>query len=91
MVGVIIIRRCLVLAGYIIVLIVNVSCCHDIPVYQNTMMSENVHIHNSSSEHDWPHAQLPLNSKHLTTKQIKQVGKALGVPTEASVDEMFML
>ena len=57
----------------------------------NAIMSENVHVSDSSSEHDWPRARLPLNSKRLTAEQVKRVGKALGAPTEASVDEVRVM
>ena len=55
------------------------------------MMSENVDVSDSSSRHDWPRAQLLLNSKCYTTDQIKWVGIALGIPTEALVDEVLVM
>ena len=50
-------------------------------------MNDNVHVGDSDARHDWPRARLQLNSKRLTSEQIKRVGRALGVPTDASVDE----
>jgi len=54
-------------------------------------MAENVHVHGSSSEHDWPCARLPLNSKRLSTEQIKQVRRALGTPTGVAVNEVRVM
>ena len=50
-----------------------------------------MHVGDSGVEHSWPHARLLLNSKRLTTGQIKRVGRALGVPTDASVDEICVM
>ena len=54
-------------------------------------MNENVHVGGSEAGHDWPRARLPLNSKRLTAEQIKRVGRALSVPTDASVDEVRVM
>ena len=50
-----------------------------------------MHVSDSGSEHKGPRARLPLNSKRLTAEQIKRVGRALGVPTEASADEVRVM
>ena len=55
------------------------------------MMNENMHVGGSEPGHDWPRAWLPLNSKCLTAEQIKQVGRALSIPTDASVDEVRVM
>ena len=54
-------------------------------------MSVNVHVSDSGSEHEGLRARLPLNSKRLTAEQIKRVGRALDVPTDASVDEVRVM
>ena len=54
-------------------------------------MSDDVHVSDSNVGHGWPRARLPLNSKRITTEQIKRVGRALGVPTDASVDEVRVM
>ena len=63
------------------------------PLYTGIPMSEsnNVHISNPGVEHGWPRTRLPLNSRHLTAEQIKRVGRALGVPTDASVNEVHVM
>ena len=53
--------------------------------------SENVHVNDSGIKHGWPCAQPPLNSRCLTAEQIKWVERALGVPTNASVDEVCVM
>ena len=50
-----------------------------------------VHTSDSGSGHEGPRARLPLDSKRLTAEQIKQVGRALGVPTEAPADEVHVM
>ena len=50
-----------------------------------------MHVSDSGSEHEGPRARLPLNSKRLTAEQIKRVGRALDVPTDASVDEVHVM
>ena len=62
-----------------------------LPRYIGIPMSENVHVNDSGIKHDWPCARPPLNSRHLTAEQIKRVGRALGVPTNASVDEVCVM
>ena len=57
----------------------------------NVTMNDNVHVGDSDARHDWPRARLPLNSKRLTSEQIKRVERALGVPTDASVDEVCVM
>jgi len=54
-------------------------------------MSEDVHVQPSGSGHDWPRVPLPFNSKRLTTEQIKRVGRALKVPTEAAATEVGVI
>ena len=54
-------------------------------------MSLNAHVSDSGNEHEGPRARLPLNSKCLTAEQIKRVGRALGVLTEASADEVHVM
>ena len=53
--------------------------------------SDNVHISNPGVKHGWPRTRLPLNSRYLTAEQIKRVERALGVPTDASVDEVHVM
>ena len=43
------------------------------------------------SWHDWPRAPLPFSSKRLTAEQIKHVGRALEVPTEALISELHLM
>ena len=64
-----------------------------LPLYTGIPMSEsdNVHISNPDVEHSWPRTRLPLNSRHLTVEQIKWVGRAVGVPTDASVDVVHVM
>jgi len=54
-------------------------------------MSEDVHVQPSGSGHDWPRVPLPFNSKRLTAEQIKRVGRALKVPTEAAATEVRVI
>jgi len=51
-------------------------------------MFEDVHVQLSGSGHDWPCVPLPFNSKCLTAEQIKRMGRALKVPTEAAATEV---
>ena len=54
-------------------------------------MNNNVHVGNSDARHVWPRARLSLNSKCLTAEQIKRVGRASCVSTDASVNEVRVM
>ena len=55
------------------------------------IMTDDMHVSDSSNGHDWPRVRLPLNSKRLTAEQIKRVGRVLEVPTNAAVNEVRVM